>query len=180
MNENSVSMRPCLPPLLLLLLPLLLLAACTEEASRRADDDAAADAHTIPFRKDGTLDFLRDGEAYLTIDIEIAETDSARTRGLMQRDGLPERSGMLFRFQQERIQSFWMANTPLALDILFVDADSQIVDIAKYARPLSPDQIVSADPARYVVEVPAGFTDTHGITETDHVRWRRTDGEDPS
>jgi uncharacterized membrane protein (UPF0127 family) len=132
---------------------------------------AETEEPTIPFRTDDQLDFLREGEAYLTIDIEIAATDSARTRGLMQRKGLPERSGMLFVFDFEEPQSFWMANTPLALDLMFVNADSQIVDIAKYARPLSPDPISSKAPAQYVIEVPAGFTDAQGIIETDRVRW---------
>jgi uncharacterized membrane protein (UPF0127 family) len=158
---------------LLSLLPLLLLvAACGGGASRPASDAAASET-TLPFRKDGMLDFVREGEAYLTIDIEIAATDSARTRGLMQRTALPERSGMLFLFDVQQPQSFWMANTPLALDLLFIDADSQIVDIAKYTRPLSPESITSKAPARFVLEMPAGFTDSHGITETDRVLWRR-------
>ncbi|GIV60166.1 DUF192 domain-containing protein [Rhodocaloribacter litoris] len=126
----------------------------------------------IPFRKDGTLTFLRDGEPVVTIDIEIADTDSARTRGLMQRTGLPERSGMLFIFPQAEPQSFWMANTPLSLDILFVGPDSQIVSISKYTTPLSPENITSEGlPARFVIEVEAGFVDTYGIVETDRVRW---------
>jgi uncharacterized membrane protein (UPF0127 family) len=156
------------------LLPLLcfvfLLAACSD-APEPDVQTAETEEPTIPFRTDDQLDFLREGEAYLTIDIEIAATDSARTRGLMQRKGLPERSGMLFVFDFEEPQSFWMANTPLALDLMFVNADSQIVDIAKYARPLSPDPISSKAPAQYVIEVPAGFTDAQGIIETDRVRW---------
>ncbi len=151
---------------------LLLLAAC-------GGDDATPETGTasetvIPFRQDGSLSFLREGEPYLSIAIEIAATDSARTRGLMQRKGLPERSGMLFLFDREQPQGFWMANTPMALDLLFIDADSQIVDIAKYARPLSPETVASKAPARFVLEVPAGFSDAHGIIEADRVRWRRT------
>ena len=80
---------------------------------------------------------------------------------------------MLFIFNREEVQSFWMAHTPLSLDIMYVNADSQIVDIAKYTRPFSPSSITSEAPARFVVEVPAGFSDTHGITETDRVSWRR-------
>lgn len=157
---------------LLLFLLVLLFAACTDTPEPASDTpQAATEETTIPFRADAQLDFLRDGEAYLTIDIEIAATDSARTRGLMQRTGLPDRSGMLFVFDYEEPQSFWMANTPLALDLLFVSADSQVVDIAKYAQPLSPNAITSQAPAQYVIEVPAGFTDSHGIIETDRVRW---------
>jgi uncharacterized protein len=94
------------------------------------------------------------------IAIEIADTDEARTRGLMQRESLPTRSGMLFIFDDEAPRSFWMANTPLALDIMFVSADSQIVTIQKYTRPFSPQSVASTAPARFVVEVPAGYSRT--------------------
>lgn len=127
----------------------------------------------IPFREDGQLAFIRDRDTLVTIAIEIAETDSARQRGLMERTHLPERSGMLFIFEREEMQSFWMANTPLSLDIIFVNGDSQIVSIAKYTRPYSTEPIPSRYPARFVVELPAGFTDSHGILEGDRIRWRR-------
>ena len=148
------------------------LAGCGNGGPATGDNDQ--DEETIPFRKDGELTFLRGGAENLTIDIEIADTDSARTRGLMQRTSLPEMSGMLFVFRREEIQSFWMANTPIALDLIFVSADSQIVDIDKYTRPFSSESIVSDEPAQYVVEVPAGFSDTHGLTAGEGVRWQRS------
>lgn len=165
------------------LIPALLAAtffvsACGDEAAppREAAPPPPATENTIPFRRDGTLTFLQNGSELVSIDIEIAETDSALQRGLMQRAALPERSGMLFRFEREELQSFWMANTPLALDILFVDADSQIVHVARYTRPFSQESIDSRAPAQYVVEVPAGFADRYGIVEGDHVAWRRDTG----
>ena len=82
---------------------------------------------------------------------------------------------MLFLFDREQPQQFWMGNTPVALDLIFIDADSQIVDFAKYAQPFSADGIRSAVPAQYVLEVPAGFSDTHGLIETDRVSWRRAE-----
>ncbi|GIV62637.1 MAG: hypothetical protein KatS3mg044_1503 [Rhodothermaceae bacterium] len=157
-----------------LLLPALLLAglaACTRsETPPPPTPEALPD---IPFRKDGTLTFLRDGVPIVSIDIEIADNDSSRTRGLMQRSDLPDRSGMLFIFPQAEPQSFWMANTQIPLDILFVSADSQIVSIAKYTKPLSPEPVTSGNlPAQFVIEVEAGFVDTYGIVETDRVRWQ--------
>ena len=167
-------MRLLLFPSTLLLLFPLLLTACGDASSGDGQASAADTAEaTIPFRQDGRLTFLRDGEPLAEIAIEIAETDSARQRGLMQRGPLPERSGMLFIFEEEGPQSFWMANTPVALDMLFVGADSQVVDIAKYVQPLSPKNVTSSSPARYVVEVPAGFADSYGLAETDRVRWTR-------
>ncbi|RMH57987.1 MAG: DUF192 domain-containing protein [Bacteroidetes bacterium] len=153
---------------LVLALTLLLLGCGTDQPAPEPP------LPSIPFREEGTLTFLRDGEPYLTIAIEIADDDSTRARGLMQRTSLPDRSGMLFIFQREEMQSFWMANTQMSLDILFVDADSQIVNIEKYTRPLSAQSVRSAAPAQFVVEVPAGFTDTHGIAESDRIRWTET------
>ena len=153
---------------------LFLLTACGGDAPDDAGDRPPDTTEAmIPFRQDGALTFLRDGEPLVDVAIEIAETDSARQRGLMQRGPLPEKSAMLFVFDEEETQSFWMANTPVALDILFVSADSEIVDIAKYVQPLSPKNVTSSDPALYVVEVPAGFTDSYGLSETDRVRWTR-------
>ena len=137
---------------------------------------AEADTTTIPFTKEGELAFIQDGDSTVTIDIEVADTDSARQRGMMQREGFPnDRSGMLFPFEKEEPQSFWMSNTPVALDIIFVSADSQIVNIAKYTTPFSSENYRSGEPAQFVVEVPAGFADSHGILEGDRVQWRRLD-----
>lgn len=165
--------HPTTMPLLRLLPPLLfsalLFLGCGTESSAPEPP-----VNTVPFDQEGTLAFVRDGEPYLTIAVEIADDDSTRTRGLMQRTSLPDRSGMLFIFPHEEMQSFWMANTQMALDILFVDADSQIVNIEKYTKPLSPQSVRSTAPAQYVVEVPAGFADTHGIAESDKIRWTET------
>jgi len=163
-----------MPRLFLLLSLLMLLTGCQDDAPT----DAEPPEVLIPFRVDGTLDFLREGELLLTIDLEIAASDSAKTRGMMQRNSFPDRSGMLFLFDREQPQQFWMGNTPVALDLIFIDADSQIVDFAKYAKPFSAESILSAVPAQYVLEVPAGFSDTHGLIETDRVRWRSTDSEE--
>lgn len=161
----------CLPILLLA----LVLSACGNDAPPPAESD---DQATVPFRHDGTLTFYRltDGheQELVTIDIEVAETEQDITRGLMGRERLPERSGMLFKMPQTRIQSFWMANTPLALDITFVGPDSAVVNTAKYTRPFSSESHLSEAPARYVVETPAGFTDTHDIAPGDRIRWTRT------
>lgn len=159
----------------LLLVPFaaaLLLSAC---GGRPSDPGPAPDDVVIPFREDGTLSFHQDDRTVLEIAIEIADTDSSRMRGLMQRQGLPERSGMLFVFPREEMQSFWMANTPLSLDLLFLDAQGRIVSITKYARPLSTDPVLSRLPAQYVVEMEAGFVDSWGIVEGDSASWRRSD-----
>lgn len=165
-------MRTLLSILLLASLSLGI-AACANDSEKTASPSDASEK-TIPFDVEGKLTILQESDSLVTLDIEVAETDSARERGMMQRAGFPSpTSGMLFLFDQEEERSFWMANTPVALDLLFIDADSQIVTVAKYARPNSPDPIPSNGPAQYVLETPAGFADSYGVLEGDHVRWRR-------
>jgi len=127
----------------------------------------------IPFRIDGSLDFMRMGEFILSLDIEIADTDSLRERGMMQRTSFPPESGMLFLFDHQEPRQFWMGNTPLSLDLLFISNDSTIVDISKYAKTYSDEPIISNAPAQFVLEVPGGFVDTKGIVVGDQVRWER-------
>jgi uncharacterized membrane protein (UPF0127 family) len=159
-------------PFALLLVAALCLAGCRGERRAPADDPEVRTS--IPFRLDGTLRFLRpDGTPITGISIEIAETDSARTRGLMERDTIPPQVGMLFIMPREEIQSFWMASTPKSLDIIFVGSDSRIVSIGKYTTPFASENVTSTGPAKYVVEVAAGFADTHGLVPGDIISWAR-------
>jgi uncharacterized protein len=128
----------------------------------------------IPFRSDGTLTLIQEGRDVVTLDIEIAETDSSRNRGLMQRKSLPDKSGMLFVFEQSSMQGFYMANTLMSLDFFFIGADSVIANTVKYAPPLSLETIASTAPALWVLEVPAGFIDNYGLVAGDKVTWTRT------
>lgn len=125
----------------------------------------------IPFQVEGELDILRDGQVLTHLEIEIADTDSTRTRGMMQRTELPADRGMLFIFETEEDRFFWMANTPLSLDLIFVDGDSTIMHLAKYMQPLSPQDVPSNGPAQFVLEMIAGSVDTLGLIEGDKIRW---------
>lgn len=127
----------------------------------------------IPFRKDGSLTLARDGEIYRTLDIEIADTDSTRNRGMMQRDGLPDDAGMLFIFEEESEQGFWMANTQIALDLIFVREDGTVLSLSKYVQPVSTETVRSNGPAMYVLEVEAGYSDSIGIIEGDVMAFER-------
>lgn len=123
----------------------------------------------------GELDFVNhDGNVIHTIEIEFAEDDEARAKGLMHRRQLSLRQGMLFVFPAPDSLSFWMANTPLPLDIIFVGADSGIVNIAKRTTPLSREFIRSIDLAQYVVEVRGGFSDRFDIDTSTRIQWRKT------
>jgi hypothetical protein len=87
----------------------------------------------------------------------------------MYRDTMPENAGMLFFMETEEIQSFWMKNTILSLDIIFVNSDKHIVSIHQNCKPYSLDQIISEKPALYVVEVNAGYTNRNGIKTGDQI-----------
>lgn len=177
----STSLRLPLPayvlPLCFLLMTGTVLIGCGSDGDTGAgtgQDTAEQDIENpIPFRADGTLHILQESDTLRTIEVEIADTDSSRARGLMERTELPSDSGMLFLFEEERPQSFWMANTPLALDIIFADADQRIVSMTKYTTPYSQEQVTSGVPAQYVLEVPAGYADRIGIIEGQRLVWTR-------
>ena len=95
--------------------------------------------------------------------VEIARTMSQMRRGLMFRDSMPENQGMLFIYQPERIATMWMKNTILSLDMLFIDSNGLIVNIAENTTPFSLDRISSGQAIRAVVELNAGQVEKHGI-----------------
>ena len=82
-------------------------------------------------------------------------------------------TGMLFLFETERPQTFWMRNTPTSLDIIFVDERSLVLNIAPHTTPMSDQLYSSAGPAKFVVETKAGFADRFGIRPGHSMRWKR-------
>ncbi len=150
-------------------LPLILLTVMMPACTDRLEPPPE---HGV--RADGTLDFVQgDSTVIHSITIEIADTEVARQRGLMNRRGMDLDEGMLFIFQAPDSLSFWMRNTAMPLDIIFVGENLSIVNIARRTRPLSDDFIRAAAPAQYVVEVRGGVTERYGITEHASIRWRR-------
>jgi uncharacterized protein len=124
------------------------------------------------FTKEGELTFLdSSGTAKRKIDIEIADNEYERQLGLMFREKMTEDQGMLFIFPYETMQSFWMRNTKLSLDIMFVNDNKKIVTIHKGTDILSDQSYPSSAPARYVVECIAGFCEKYNINEGDRIDW---------
>lgn len=111
------------------------------------------------------------GDSITTIDISIADLPEERNQGLMDVYNLPKNVGMLFIFEDETNRSFWMANTPLPLDIMYVSSDSTIVRIYQSTSPFSQTSLPSEAPAKFVVETNGGFSITHGITEGMKIRF---------
>mgnify|MGYP001579917310 CR=1 FL=1 len=107
----------------------------------------------------------------IDISVEIADTPQEREQGLMFRDELCERCGMLFIFEEEGKQIFWMKNTLIPLDIIFIDRNSAITDIVQ-AEPCAQDPCETYTPTSdspYVLEVNKGFSEQHHLQKGDVV-----------
>ncbi|MBN2731813.1 MAG: DUF192 domain-containing protein [Balneolaceae bacterium] len=113
-----------------------------------------------------TLSFVsQGGDTLTTINVAVADEPKERNEGLMNVNYLPPDNGMLFLFDQQQELSFWMANTPLSLDIIFVNADKEIVRIHRSTQPYSEQNFTSGEPALYAVETNGGFSVSHDIQE---------------
>jgi len=102
-------------------------------------------------------------------DVEVMRTDEEHARGMMYRRSLAPDKGMLFEFPAEKVASFWMQNTYVSLDMIFIRADGTIHRIEARAEPLSTRSISSGAPVLAVLEVPAGTAKRLGIVPGDHV-----------
>lgn len=98
-----------------------------------------------------------------TIHAEVAKTPAEREKGLMNRKSLPQNWGMWFTFGGPSTAAFWMKDTYVALDIIFVGHDMKIIHIHANARPLDLSLVASPRPYWYVLEVPAGFAKAKGL-----------------
>ena len=101
--------------------------------------------------------------------VELATNTADRAAGLMYRKELPEGRGMLFDFHEEQPVQFWMHNTYISLDMIFIAADGRVVRVAENAKPMSDELIPSGRPVRAVLEVIAGTARKFGIAAGDRV-----------
>jgi len=95
--------------------------------------------------------------------VEIADNSTLRTRGLMWRSDVPDGTGMLFIFPNEVVQSFWMRNTLIPLDILFVDRTGKVVGVVQWAEPKTLTSRTVGKPSMYVLEVPGGWASRNSV-----------------
>ncbi len=101
--------------------------------------------------------------------VEVARTVAQRARGLMFRKSMPQDQGMLFVFDDEVIRNFWMKNTLIPLDMIFVDKDGKVVSVRENVQPCREKDssfcstYSSVSPARYVLEINAGLAQFHHI-----------------
>lgn len=135
----------------------------TEVSSEVTDKSPAG------FVKGGEVVFYKGGNKVVKVDVEIAADDTQRAKGLMFRPYMPDTVGMLFVFEQSEPQAFWMKNTIIPLDIIYVGANKKIVSIQKNAVPYSEKSLPSEGDAQYVVEVNAGFSDRYDLKAGDAI-----------
>ena len=159
----------------------LSLTACRADAgpnvsqAGQAPADSAASAPATPRTSPAGLDLVpleiagRSGRHHFTV--EVARTPDQQGQGLMFRSTLAADEGMIFPFPQPRMASFWMRNTLIPLDMLFVRADGTIARIAANAVPHSEESISSGEPVAAVLEIRGGRAAELGIVEGDRVSW---------
>jgi uncharacterized membrane protein (UPF0127 family) len=159
--------RPQMVLLLLLLLVPLLMGCGGEEKTVPAEKKPAQGSLTQPdsLVADGIVTIKVAG---VPARVRVSQTPEEKQRGLMYTEKLPPDQGMLFVFDDEDRRAFWMKNTPIALDIAYIDRMGQIVEIQKM-KPLDTTVCVSQRRAMYALEMNAGWFQEHGVTVGDWV-----------
>lgn len=109
--------------------------------------------------------------------LELAKTSSERQQGLMYRTSLKKDFGMLFIFPNEAKHSFWMKNTLIPLDIIWISSDNKITHIGKNIQPCQEDPCQSYAPekkSKYVIEINANLSEEYGFSEGDDVEFKNS------
>lgn len=160
-------MRPAVPLIVLCAVSLL---ACAEKRPAAPRAAARTAAHPTPSYATGRVIFeTRQGG--IPIRVQVADTDEKRAQGLMYRKKMAADAGMLFLFPHEAVQTFWMRNTYIPLDMIFIDTHRRVVGIVESATPLTESPRSVWRRARYVVEVNAELARINGIRAGTRVRF---------
>lgn len=155
----------------------LLTSACTAQASGAASKAigkscvagkslAASDAGLPQVQL-----CIKSGDKMRSFIAEVASTSEQQSQGLMFRKSLKDNAGMVFPFSEPKPASFWMKNTVIPLDIIFIRADGTIESIAANTTPYSLTPVSSGEPIQAVLELRGGLTQQLGIKPGDTVRW---------
>ncbi len=129
----------------------------------------------IVFKKEGELHIIKQKiDSLLTsLDIEIAETEYETQTGLMYRASMDANQGMLFIFPEERMHSFYMKNTEIPLDLIFIKADSTVASFQENAEPYNESGLSSQIPVKYVLEVNAGLAEKWQLEIGDKIDFKK-------
>ncbi|PCJ94476.1 MAG: hypothetical protein COA50_11995 [Flavobacteriaceae bacterium] len=153
----------------LLITSLFVLVSC------RNEDKKVVKIEPITFNKEGELTIYKTAtDSILTlVNIEIADSEYETQTGLMYRETMEEDQGMFFIFSEEKMHSFYMKNTKIALDIVFIDADLKIASFQENTTPLNEAGLSSQIPIQYVLELNAGLVKKWGLKIHDSVTYTK-------
>ncbi len=144
-----------------------LLSSCKEDKKLIKQTEVA-------FKKEGELTIFKVADSTeVKLDIEIAATDFDIQTGLMYRNTMETNRGMLFIFEDEKERFFYMKNTKIPLDIVYIGGNNKIVSFQKNAQPFDESSLPSTLPAKYVLEINAGLVDTWGISVGDRINFTK-------
>jgi len=123
-------------------------------------------------RDDAPLARVHTRSGPVDVVLEVADTPAAKQRGLMYRSSLADGHGMLFVFDEDDDHQFWMKNTLIPLDMIFIAADGRVVGVRANTTPLSNANVGVGTPSRFVLEVPGGWAARRGVATNDRVELR--------
>ncbi len=113
---------------------------------------------------------IKSAHAHIRLNVEVADSAEERAIGLMHRQSMPYNSGMWFIYETPRTVAFWMRNTLIPLDMIFVDQHGEVQKIHINARPLDETPIPGGDNIQFVLEVNAGLSERYGLGAGDFIR----------
>ena len=149
-----------------------LLAACSPQPAAEATPSAAAVASVHPVSGLEVIPLtVTSGDAVHRFAVELAASPEAQQRGLMFRTELGDSEGMIFPSTSPQVRSFWMKNTPLPLDIVYIGEDGRILNIHPMTTPYSLDSLYSTGVTSGVLELRGGRAEELGIEVGDLVEW---------
>ncbi|UOB16537.1 DUF192 domain-containing protein [Abyssalbus ytuae] len=148
-----------------LLFFILILISCKQE------NKPAIKTEPVTFKKQGVLEIIKDSTNIITLDIEVANDEYERQTGLMYRTSLGEKQGMLFIFETEEVRYFYMKNTYIPLDILFINSENKIVSFAENTEPTDETSLPSQAPVKYVLEINGGLAERWNLETGDEIRF---------
>ena len=158
----------------------VLLSGCSPSADSRSDERGSEAAPAVQATSEAAtappiVVFQTAGKPRAAVLVEIAQTPQAIQQGLMYRREMDENHGMLFLMAEERVQSFWMRNTYISLDMIFIDRTMTVVGVVENTTPLSDESRSVGKPSKYVVEVNAGWAAKNGVGPGTRVRFKNVD-----
>jgi hypothetical protein len=159
-----------------LLLTVLLAACASCEHPAKTDERPGSDSPTptptpTPAATNGPKVIITTPQGDVTVDVEVVSTEAKIERGLMYRQAMALDSGMLFLLPEIKDWTFWMRNTLIPLDMIFIRKSMTIAGIVENAEPKTETLRTVGEPSQYVLEVNGGWTKAHGVTKDEKVRF---------